>query len=208
MGKIRFISDTHFNHKNVIELTSRSKYFQPKDVDSMEKEIIKRWNSVVAKDDIVYLLGDFAFGSKDLVSRLVSQLNGKIRLLLGNHDKRKKPHWYDGLGFDAVYAFPIVIEDWFILSHEPIKYLTQKMPYINIHGHTHDEEYTNLQRVNVCWEVLDGYPVDFETIKAKFIELDNYNNAIKISDQDKHNLAVMNYNDGYLQGFIDGKKGV
>lgn len=206
MGKIRFIGDTHFNHKNIIEYTTRTKYFAPKDVESMEKEIIKRWNSIVSKDDIIYHVGDFAFGSKEVVSRLVSQLNGKIRLILGNHDRRNTPHWYDGLGFDAVYETPIILDDWFIVSHEPIKYLTEKMPYINIHGHTHDEEYANPQRVNVCWEILDGYPIDFEEIKARFIDLDSYDGAAEIFVKDRHRNAAMNYNKGYLQGFIDGKK--
>jgi calcineurin-like phosphoesterase family protein len=136
----------------------------------------------------------------------VSLLNGKIRLVLGNHDKRKKPHWYNDLGFDAVYEFPIIIEDWFIVSHEPIKYLTQKMPYVNIHGHTHDEEYANPQRVNVCWEILDGYPISFDEIKSRFKDIDEYDKAGQVFVQDRHKNAAMNYNEGYSQGFIDGKK--
>ena len=206
MNRVKFIGDTHFNHKNVIEYTSRTKYFNPKDSETMEEEIIKRWNSVVDETDIVYMVGDFAFGSQEEVKRLVSKLNGKIRIILGNHDKRKTPHWYDDLGFDAIYAFPIILDDWFIVSHEPIKYLTQKMPYVNIHGHTHDEEYVNPQRVNVCWEIVDGYPIDFEDIKKKFSNMEDYDIASKVFVQDRHKNAAMNYNEGYLQGFIDGKK--
>jgi hypothetical protein len=80
------------------------------------------------------------------------------------------------------------------------------MPYVNIHGHTHDEEYANPQRVNVCWEIVDGYPIDFEEIKEKFVELESYNQSGKVFIQDRHKNAAMNYNEGYTQGFIDGKK--
>ena len=52
----------------------------------MNQEIIKRWNSVVSKNDIVYHLGDFAFGNKNFIESIVNQLNGKIYLILGNHD--------------------------------------------------------------------------------------------------------------------------
>lgn len=206
MGKIRFIGDTHFNHRNIISYTSRTKYFDIGDVETMEDEIVRRWNSVTDKDDLVYHVGDFGFGTEEEIKRLLSRLNGTVRLLLGNHDKRRTPHWYDDLGFDAVYEFPFILEDWFIVSHEPIKYLTNKMPYINIHGHTHDEEYKNPRRVNVCWEVLDGYPVDFEEIKARFINIDSFDLASKVYVKDKPKNDSMNYNEGYLQGFIDAKK--
>ena len=89
MSRILFIGDTHFNHKNIIEYTSRTRWFEPKDTMSMESEIILRWNEVVKPEDIVYHLGDFAFGDQEEIKRLVKQLNGKIRLILGNHDKRK-----------------------------------------------------------------------------------------------------------------------
>ena len=52
-----FISDTHFNHKNVIKYDKR-----PFDsLEEMEWEIIKRWNNTVSNKDIVYHLGDFGF---------------------------------------------------------------------------------------------------------------------------------------------------
>ncbi len=206
MSRILFIGDTHFNHKNIIEYTSRTRWFKPKDTMSMESEIIRRWNKVVKPQDIVYHLGDFAFGDQEEIKRLVKRLNGKIRLILGNHDKRKTPHWYDDLGFDAIYPYPIILDDWFIVSHEPIKYLTEKMPYINIHGHTHDEEYSNPQRFNACWEILGGFPIDFQVIKNKYSDLDSFNDASKVYVQDKERNAAMNYNEGYLQGFIDGSK--
>jgi len=54
MSQIWFTSDTHFGHDRDFVWGVRGF----KNVDEMNKEIIKRWNSVVAKDDIVYHLGD------------------------------------------------------------------------------------------------------------------------------------------------------
>lgn len=203
---IRFISDTHWNHRNIIRYTSRINIYD--EVNYMNEDMIKRWNSVVDPDDIVYHLGDFAFGSKEVIRNIVSRLNGRIRLILGNHDKRNKPQWYEGLGFDRVYDAPIIFRDWFILSHEPIKYLTSAMPYINIHGHTHDEEFANPQRLNVCWEIYEGYPVLFEDLIAPFTELDEFGEATKVFLKERHNSEGMNYNSGYAEGYIDGSKGL
>jgi len=81
------------------------------------------------------------------------------------------------------------------------------MPYVNIHGHTHDECYTNPQRLNVSWEPLDGYPISFDEVKARFAELNDFNATYKESGHDRHKNARMNYGEGYLAGLIDGRKG-
>ena len=46
------------------------------------------WNSTVGKDDIVFHLGDFAMGGSAEWSRLLERLNGRIYLILGNHDMK------------------------------------------------------------------------------------------------------------------------
>ena len=55
-NKTFFLADSHFHHEKVIEYDNRpyTSVFQ------MDKDMIKKWNSVVKKNDIVWFLGDLA----------------------------------------------------------------------------------------------------------------------------------------------------
>lgn len=55
MAKIFFVADTHFSDDNIRRYENRP--FQ--NVESMNVEMIERWNAEVTKDDTVYVLGDF-----------------------------------------------------------------------------------------------------------------------------------------------------
>lgn len=81
--KMWFTSDTHFYHTNIIRFCQRPF----KTVEEMNQSLINNWNSVVGKDDIVFHLGDFVFGNTDKWDQILSQLNGRIYLILGNHDR-------------------------------------------------------------------------------------------------------------------------
>ena len=80
--KFFFTSDTHFGHTNIIKYCKRPF----KNVEEHDEELIKRWNKKVSKDDIVFHLGDVAFGYN--IENILDQLNGKIYLIIGNHDWR------------------------------------------------------------------------------------------------------------------------
>ena len=80
--KVFFTSDTHFGHKNIIKYCNRP--FS--DIDEMNKVLINNWNKVVSEGDIVFHLGDFAFGGFPLWESIRSRLNGSIYLIRGNHD--------------------------------------------------------------------------------------------------------------------------
>jgi calcineurin-like phosphoesterase family protein len=55
-------------------------------IEMMDKWLIDLWNSQVSKKDVVYILGDFSFHNAEENKRLLSKLNGKKFLILGNHD--------------------------------------------------------------------------------------------------------------------------
>lgn len=77
-----FTSDTHFNHANIIRFCNRPF----KDVEQMNDVMIANWNSVIGKDDTVFHLGDFCLGGAAEWTKILDRLNGKIFLIMGNHD--------------------------------------------------------------------------------------------------------------------------
>ncbi len=140
------VSDTHFSHKNIIKYCDRPF----KDIDEMNNFMIEQWNSVVSKDDIVYHLGDFTWdNNRERFGELVSSLNGRIRLLKGNHD-RLKPYAYLNLGFDKVYEDPFVLDGYIIMSHEQM-FTSYESLFINIFGHSHNApEVLTLSPLGAC----------------------------------------------------------
>ena len=84
MGKVLFTSDLHFGHENVIRFDGRP--FST--VEEMDNELIRRWNEKVAPGDLVYVLGDFIWKSRnDDAAELIRSLQGQIILIKGNHDR-------------------------------------------------------------------------------------------------------------------------
>ena len=175
MSKIRryVISDTHFNSFSVANICNRPF----KSIKHMNEIIIKNWNQVVRKDDIIYLLGDFVDDSiyqTNLIKEFRAKLNGRIRIILGNHDRYVPYNEWLNFGFDRVYDQPIVIDNFIILSHEPL-FLndfanSNAKAYLNIHGHVHGNVYNNSHYVNVCVERINYSPVNLDKLVATSVE--------------------------------------
>ena len=159
MNNVYFISDYHFNHKNVLIYESRPFY----SVEEMNETLIRNWNSVIKKSDKVFVPGDFGFGSKEAITKIVSRLRGNKVLIMGNHDKRKTVSWWQDVGFKEVIKYPIIWSETFILSHEPLK--TVPEGYVNIHGHIHSKKVSDENKYfNVSCESLNYYPISFKEI--------------------------------------------
>ena len=141
MGKIYITADTHFSHAGIICYENR-----PFDsAAQMDEAIVSNWNDAVKKDDTVYHLGDFAFCGEPEVRAILSRLNGAKYLVMGNHDRVHKPSWWRDAGFVEAYEHPICIMQFIWLSHEPM-YMNMNMPYLNIHGHVHNNLISNPRR--------------------------------------------------------------
>ena len=144
-----FTSDTHFWHENIIKFCNRP--FGS--IEEMNNTIIENWNKVVGENDIVFHLGDFCFCGSDKFKEIIENLNGRIYLILGNHDRGAS---YYANVFDEVYTGPVIIAEKLILSHEPIDF-----PYAaNIHGHDHSNRgFKDGLHINCCAEHINLTPI-------------------------------------------------
>jgi len=160
MGKIYFIADTHFGDDRIRRYENRP--FAT--VEQMDIELKNNWNSKVNSEDTVYVLGDF--GAEGYEKEILKGLNGTKYLLKGNHDTKSNEE-YRSFGFSEVYDYPIIIDGFWILSHDAL-YVNENMPYANLFGHVHGspiiKDYSK-QHYCVSAERIDYSPIDFEKIK-------------------------------------------
>jgi calcineurin-like phosphoesterase family protein len=144
MSIVRFIADLHLSHTNMAKRRGFST------VEEHDEYIITKWNSVVNKRDVTYILGDVTM-EKSSPYPLLDRLNGIKHIVLGNHDRRqdtKKLFQYvESVGGMINYK-------GVFLTHCPIHSdeLTYGIPK-NIHGHIHDK---------VVMKMLDGWEVPDE----------------------------------------------
>jgi calcineurin-like phosphoesterase family protein len=147
MSIVRFIADLHFSHTNMAIRRGFST------VEEHDEHIITKWNSVVNKRDITYILGDITM-EKSTPYHLLDRLNGIKKVILGNHDK---PSHIPELLKYVNSVGGMVQYKGVILTHCPIhpSELEYRFPF-NVHGHIHDKQ---------VMEMKDG----FEVIDTRYI---------------------------------------
>lgn len=173
MNQVFFTSDTHFFHRNILEYCPGRKSLWSS-VEEMNAGLIQNWNRVVKPNDTVYHLGDFTLTTKiDLIDEILGQLNGKIRLVKGNHDKwlrklddlkfKDKIEWVRQYNKETFNVYGENYE--IIMMHYPL--LTWDGSYrgsINVHGHAHggnDHLNVGTKRIDVGIDAvnIDHHPI-------------------------------------------------
>lgn len=171
-------ADFHFGHHNIIQYCNRP--FT--DVEHMRQELTSRWNSKVSARDRVYVLGDFAFGTRDYIKRVLADLNGEKYLILGNHDRPLKK---EGRALEAGFAWAGSNLSYQLgkhlvnLSHYPyagaefaLDRFVDKRPKNNgswlLHGHVHTAWKIKPEQrmINVGVDQWDYAPVSAEELEA------------------------------------------
>ena len=159
MTNIWLISDTHFNHSNIIKYCDRPY----KNTSEMDWDMVEKWNSVVKPNDHVYHLGDvYMKSSKGYIENLLSNLNGKKRLILGNHDNGKDQILLKH--FEKIMLWRNF--DKIVLSHIPLRQESIPGDRLNVHGHIHRNKSPDGPYKCVCVEQINYTPINLEEIKV------------------------------------------
>ena len=171
-------SDLHLNHTNILKYETESRPFDS--LEEMNQTIVNNWNSVVKNSDIVYVLGDFILGNPECVPDFLSQLNGTIILIRGNHDSASKIRLYQEYGIRVENIEYIQYKGlYFILLHFPLvnneffELLTQNnsecvLLYGHLHGLAPKGYYKNTYHVGMDTNNLT--PISLEQIWLKIKE--------------------------------------
>ena len=198
----------HFQHKNIITYCKR-----PFDnIDEMDEFILKQFDEL-PNDAIIINNGDLFLNSKTDYNKLkdyyIPRMKGenrKLWIILGNHDRtafnyvRNCPYnnpydMYINMGFDRAYMYPILFEEKYLLSHEPV-YLKPGSNIYNIFGHVHDtdidKDYFNRNCEN--WAMMERVKKECPELNidtsikplGKLVDLDNYFNVC----WDKHHRIL------------------
>ena len=161
MGTIYITSDQHWFHENIIKFENRP--FTS--VEEMNEYMLSKWNNTVSKKDKVFFLGDLCIPSQ-MYKEIIPRLNGYKIMIMGNHDCLSHKRYSEG-GFEEVSRYPIILQEFYILSHAPLP-LSNDMPYVNIHGHIHSKQMNGGNYYNVSVELHDYKPMRLDDIAAEF----------------------------------------
>jgi len=175
---VYFIGDTHFDHKNIIRYCHRP--FSS--VTEMNNTIKNNWNGMVGDNDIVYFLGDWAFGWRHKPAKYWErQLKGIIVSIRGSHDREAGDMQFRDFEELHVNGYD------FLLIHSPDpddKHQTekQKQKLQNwhgwiIHGHKHNNDlkdypFINGERrtINVSVELIGYRPLNIDRLLSLNID--------------------------------------
>jgi calcineurin-like phosphoesterase family protein len=157
-----FIGCLHLGHNNI------AKWRGFKDSEEHDDYLIKQWNSVINKRDMVWILGDVAMETSKYYFKL-DLLNGDKKVVLGNHDK-----WQDVpelLKYVKGVSGMVDYKDY-ALTHSPI-HPSEIGQYIgNIHAHIHHNNKLADMDVNRMYADKENNPII--NTKGKYHNVDAY----------------------------------
>lgn len=196
--RLWFISDLHLNHRKLC--TSYPEHFEQTrkyaTIEEMNEDLIKNWNEVVAKDDVVIFLGDFSLGTPhaqlaQFFLSTMEKLNGEIYCVFGNHDYELRRR-LNKIGEESVFV------DYMVIDYKGRQYFAQHYDFdedkhnakdalehdlldetkelVFVHGHTHSSRqistfYNNSLVQNCVCEDVRYFPIPANMLLGSCIDI-------------------------------------
>ena len=159
-------SDTWFGRPQILDIANRTSFSS---IEKMNEVFIKNWNSLVKPDDIVFHLGNFAW-DPITARKVFKKLNGEISFLIGHSDDALLEVESEFSNINIINGQIVELPDHdSVLCHYPLEVWNGKFSgTLHFHGHTTYSHKTDLSvsnRINVCPDFWDYYPVKYSTIK-------------------------------------------
>ena len=165
-----FTSDIHFSDERIMKLCDRP--FA--NVKEMDEYIVDKWNKKVSDNDKVWILGDIVSPEhfdKDLLNRL----NGKIYLLLGNHDYPVRELIASETKIELCAENALYSDNNIVMFHYPIMdWNGRDIGTIHLYGHVHNKKIAGMKEYfadklafNVCMDVNDFEPKTLDELIEK-----------------------------------------
>ena len=171
MSNTWFVGDLHLGHEGMIRFTDKDgKKIRPfATVEEHDETLIQNINKCVNPQDRLYFLGDVVINRKYLPK--LARLNGRKKLLCGNHDIFKLEDYTPY--FEGIAAYRIYPKMGVIMSHIPIhpNQLEHRFKF-NVHGHLHSNLVLggkhpltpDARYINICPEHTKFMPVSMDEI--------------------------------------------
>jgi calcineurin-like phosphoesterase family protein len=223
------ISDTHLHHYNTSLHGNRSEFLYPNpnynpdipdhfkknnpkcvDLELHDNTIIEGWNDVITKKDNVWILGDLAWKKH---TEFILRLNGKKRLIRGNHDKMHQDAYkmftqIEGAHYRYSY-YTKIHGQMVMLSHCPYQtWFSSCHGSWHLHGHCHGrlKEVPGMLAIDCGWDVWRG-PIPWDIIVARMrdkeiIRKDYFDNRNRLELDESNDHATINrdINMRYMRG--------
>ncbi len=164
--KVFLISDTHFNHANIMLPSYSCRPFTS--IPEMNAAMIANWQAAVGPEDVVIHLGDFFMGKSSEAEPILRQLTGRKVLIYGNHDKMIRNQVPLQNYFESIHEMVEVKHrgSTAVCCHFPLR-SWNGMHYNtwNLHGHCHGTLAPIGKQLDVGVDSVGGFvPVSWDWV--------------------------------------------
>ena len=175
MGQMKFIADLHFGHKNILAYDNR----RFPDIETHDREIVRLWNEHTSPEDEVWILGDISWLNPSKTAEIFNSLNGRLRLIVGNHDHGliKKAAVRECFEELADYKeLRLSAEQTLVLCHYPIPcFNNHYLGWTHLYGHVHASfEWSMTENARYQMEQLYMKPCDMINVGCMLPYMEYY----------------------------------